>query len=151
MTEANDGSLTMNAVGVTQLAMGFLIQPVLDRYIAERGVSRQTAGVVEREMKRYLVLRALHPKLRFPLAAGPVDELWHTFLLFTVPYHEFCHLIAGGFIHHHPGPFVPTAEQIQAAQRDFDSFVQRYRSTFGDSPRPDLWPRIGDTGVRWSC
>lgn len=151
MTKANDGSLMRDVVRITERVMGFPIQPVLDRYIADYSVSPPAAGVVEREMKRYLVLRALHPEARFPLAAGPVDELWHTFLLFTVLYPQFCQQIAGDFIHHHPGPLVPTEEQIRAAQRDFDSFVERYRSEFAEYPPPDVWPRIGDAAVRWSC
>ncbi len=31
-----------------------------------------------------------------------IDEMWHSFILFTVPYSEFCNSFFGAYIHHHP-------------------------------------------------
>jgi hypothetical protein len=36
---------------------------------------------------------------------GDIDNMWHTFLLFTRDYQEFCHIYLNGiFFHHDPFP-----------------------------------------------
>lgn len=131
--------------------MKYPIDRVLARYTHEKGVPIGAAKEHEQELKRYLALRALNPTKRFPMSAGPIDDLWHNFVLFTQEYAKFCDHIAGNFIDHHPGPPNPTQEDIADAQRDFDRFVETYKGTYGNSPSPTLWPRIGEPGVLWSC
>lgn len=132
-------------------ATDYPIQRVLDRYIRTNGISESDARLHEIEMKRYLLLRAMNLDSRFPLASGPVDELWHTFLLFTKEYVTFCNEVAGAFIHHNPGPAAPTEEEVRSAKHDFEGFIAKYRSVFHEEPSPELWPRIGEPGVLWSC
>jgi len=64
------------------------------------------------ETKKWLWLNAVameekpedHPPIELfidgPLAL--VDEMWHTFILFTRPYQEFCNRYFGFYIHHAP-------------------------------------------------
>src|SRR5437867_1252070 len=59
-------------------AMGFGMRPVLQRYALLNQVSLEEADLLERELKRYLVLRALRPRKRYGIT-GPVDQLWHVF------------------------------------------------------------------------
>lgn len=33
-----------------------------------------------------------------------LDEYWHTFILDTQEYHEFCDEVFGGYLHHVPAP-----------------------------------------------
>lgn len=33
-----------------------------------------------------------------------IDEMWHTFLLFSIDYKQFCETYFKGFIDHKPGP-----------------------------------------------
>lgn len=134
-----------------QRALELQIPRVLGRYVAEKGVSPDEARKHSMELFRYLVLRALNPDARYPLASGPVDDLWHNFLLFTQEYAGFCQYMCGTFIHHHPGPSHPTVIEAEEAQRDFDKFVEAYQHTYDESPPTDLWPRIGAPGVLWSC
>lgn len=115
------------------------------------GISKDAALKHEKEMKRYLAIRAIYPNSRFPMAGGPVDELWHTFLLFTKEYASFCNEVAGSFIDHNPGPANPSESEINLAKRDFEDFIEKYASVFGGQPPSGLWPRIGSAGVLWSC
>ncbi|HLC92110.1 MAG TPA: hypothetical protein VJH23_00180 [archaeon] len=124
---------------------------VLERYMRTEKTTRENAREHEREVRRYMILRALYPSARFPLANGPVDELWHTFLLFTKEYSAFCSVVADGFIHHNPGPASPTPEQIKEAKKDFADFVEKYNAVFHEAPPSELWPAIGEPGVVWSC
>lgn len=140
-----------NSSLLMQRALEVQLPRVLDRYMAEKGVSPDEAKKHAAELFRYLVLRARNPDARYPLASGPVDNLWHNFLLFTQEYAGFCQYVCGEFIHHQPGPPCPTSAEVEEAQRDFDKFVEVYQNTYSKSPPPDLWARIGEPGVLWSC
>ncbi len=36
------------------------------------------------------------------LSSYIIDEAWHTFILFTKDYHQFCNAVVGKYFHHHP-------------------------------------------------
>jgi hypothetical protein len=55
----------------------------LDRYARKGDTSLQFSCVMHAEMSEF-------------------DDMWHTFLLFTREYHEFCQHYFGDFFHHHP-------------------------------------------------
>src|SRR3989344_9001819 len=107
---------------IIQRAINFPIPRVIERYKRQNKISNEEAQQHELEMKKYLALRAMNPTEKFPLSHGPVDELWHTFLIFTNEYAEFCAEVAHGFIHHNPGPPHPTEKQIKKAKEEFDNF-----------------------------
>ena len=68
----------------------------------------------EREIKRFLALSAINPG-KYGMR-GPLDELWHTFIIFTSAYANFCRLLGGGFIHHLPEtPGLKVAARYRAA------------------------------------
>lgn len=52
-----------------------------------------------------------------------IDEMWHTFILYTRDYADFCGQMFGRFIHHDPGPkgdgafVIETDEQFMARKR----------------------------------
>lgn len=71
--------------------------------VQERIVPELDAGVLLRELKRYLSLWVIEPDPDYPFAPSKlVDELWHIFLMDTVKYHAFCEQCIGNFIHHRP-------------------------------------------------
>ena len=61
---------------------------------------------------------------RFPdnklAPSNPVDIGWHTFILYTREYAEFCERVAGRFIHHVPqdAPSAPEHSKDPASVRD---------------------------------
>ena len=68
------------------------------------------------EMKKFLWLSGTHLGEKRIFTHEPlfiIDEMWHTFILFTKDYHAFCMQYFGFFIHHH---IVPRAEKRQAIQ-----------------------------------
>jgi len=90
-----------------QKAMDFPFAHIIKRYQKDYGVSLETALEHEQELKRFLIIAAEnHPEI-FGMFSPEVDNLWHTFLLFTKEYHAFCNDILGKFIHH-----VPKIEEI---------------------------------------
>lgn len=82
------------------------------------------------EFKRLMSLCVLgHHGIIVP--CDEVDEVWHTFMLFTREYTHFCQTIAGGFIHHSPPEStLPTP----AGEEDFLTLYRRYFGPCGESP-----------------
>ncbi|WP_212843863.1 hypothetical protein [Catellatospora sp. IY07-71] len=80
-----------------------------------------------------------------PLApSAAVDEFWHCFILRTVPYAEFCDLIAGRFIHHIPederphDPRLPRVANGNATRaRTIEAIL-----TAGYDVDPEFWPEL---------
>lgn len=124
-------------------AMAFDMRPVLSRYVIDTGVSKQTAREHERELKRFLLVCALNDTGRPIGMAGPVDELWHTFILFTKEYADFCRQVAGRFLHH--APAVP-GDGRRVLQQGYTRFQDRYTDLFGEPPSVDYWPSTVPSG-----
>ncbi|MGW6583460.1 glycine-rich domain-containing protein [Streptomyces globisporus] len=76
-----------------------------------------------------------------------VDVGWHTFILHTVDYAEFCERVAGRFIHHVPTSDAETGEGSAAArQRTLDAITAAgYRIDH------ELWPDAAKMGDCSQC
>ena len=44
-----------------------------------------------------------------------IDEMWHTFLLYSKDYYDFCHQYLGRMIHHRPTPRAKKNEKLLKA------------------------------------
>lgn len=79
---------------------------VLRRYCKEHGASMQEAEEVFRETLRWLYLCHRAAEVGIGCAITPelekIDWMWHTFLLYTRDYADFCDRHFGAFIHHLP-------------------------------------------------
>lgn len=81
------------------------------------------------EFKRLMSLCVLgHRGIIVP--CDEVDEVWHTFMLFTREYTNFCRTIAGGFIHHSPPESILPSS---TGKEDFLALYSRYFGTCFDS------------------
>lgn len=56
---------------------------------------------VQSEFKKFMVL-VLTQNQPLAVVSEGVDELWHTFMIFSPQYHEFCNSIFGEYVHHQP-------------------------------------------------
>ena len=81
--------------------MDYKMPHVIARYCKDYKVSNKAAKRYEIELKRYLILAADDDE-ELDMFSAEVDNLWHTFLLFTKEYQEFCNVMFGKFIHHAP-------------------------------------------------
>jgi ubiquinone/menaquinone biosynthesis C-methylase UbiE len=121
-------------------AMRFKMQKVLQRYADDFQASLADAQRLERELKRYLILRALYPRKRYPMA-GPVDGLWHTFLLFTRLYARFCNRVAGQFLHHTPAD-IENRQELRRFKKDYANLWKDYPRVFAERPPASIWPSL---------
>jgi uncharacterized DUF497 family protein len=171
MTETQQNeSATLNALAeevaffnqTLEKARAFDMRPVVRRFMNKRGVSLERALAVADEMLRYLSLCAVEPDGEWTIT-GEVDEMWHTFVLFTQRYSEFCQAISGRFIHHVPGEeqFVtPEAESRSVADILAEKATQIETQTLtelkGDTipvlpPQAVLWPKNKKVGWPTVC
>jgi len=82
--------------------MDYPIPRVLARYKKDYNVSDELALIHEKELKRYFILCGTYPNESLDMFSPEVDNLWHTFILYTKDYEKFCHEIFGYFLHHCP-------------------------------------------------
>jgi hypothetical protein len=127
--------LNLTANSVRETAFAFDLSKITERYVTSYGVSRELAKLHEVECKKYLVLCALFPNESLGMK-GPVDNYWHTFLLFTKEYIDFCNEVAGFFIHHVPN----VSKQSNKGSNGFSTTMERYRLIFGCEPELRAWP-----------
>ena len=73
---------------------------LVGRYEIDFGVDRSEALRRFNGLKQFLVLCALTPG--YKVTSDRIDSMWHTFLLFTKDYREFCLTYLGRFINHEP-------------------------------------------------
>lgn len=76
------------------------------------------------------------------VASDEIDQMWHTFLLFTRDYRDFCEQWLGRFVEHEP--FEEARPEYYTVTRDFAD------SMFGDL-RLDFWPLQGKADCTSGC
>lgn len=98
---------------------------VVARFSADHNISESDASEIFVELMRWLWFCAKRTQdvnsgksefFRIPLfnEAYAIDLMWHTFLLFTQDYANFCDEYFGFFIHHYPRP---ESERVAWQQR----------------------------------
>lgn len=102
---------------------------VVSRFTEDHGLSESDAREIFYELKRWLWLCAKRKidleqgrgePFQIPLfnEANAIDKMWHTFLLFTEPYANFCEQYFGFFIHHNPRPMAERKAWQRKIQAD---------------------------------
>jgi hypothetical protein len=124
---------------------------VVEKYIDKHGVTEAVAREHERELKRYLAMCLANPEAAYGMF-GPVDEFWHTWILFTREWWDFSQEVAGRYIHHRP---TTRAEKQRVrsgkAPSAYGRFLADYPSYFGEEAPAHLWPRQRKGVVGASC
>ena len=69
---------------------------------------------------------AAAPRMVIVPALRILDEMWHTFLLFTRAYQDFCERHFGFFLHHQPTTAQEHAQFTAERSRDYPAFVAAY-------------------------
>ena len=135
------------AVAISSLAktLRYKNEAIVQRFAEENSLSLSEAEVVFLETKKWLWLCAKQSELKhskFPLTLfyqmQIVDVMWHTFILFTKDYADFCDQHFGCFIHH-----VPKANGEKELSRRIQRATIRYTYEF-------IYDQLGeDTILLW--
>jgi len=113
-------------------ALAYRDRHVVDRFVEHYGLPREEAEDLFVETLRWLWLCAhadgdpRAPKLFVDDCLAMLDEMWHTFVLFTREYTQFCDEYLGGYIHHVPTT-VEQKQRIESEQtRDPEGFKKQH-------------------------
>jgi len=115
----------------------FDMSRILARYCKDYDVPMSLALEQEIELKRYLILCAQDPAASYGMR-GCVDDLWHTFLLFTKDYMDFCYELKSHFIHHVPND---PGEAPSPGPSTYAQFLDRYKDAYKSDPPIHIWPK----------
>ena len=119
-------------------AMGFPLDPIVDRFRQEQGLAKADAQALARELRRYLAICAICSHQRVPME-GPVDDLWGLFMAHQDRYDDFCSLVAGTLI------FRDIEKKVRSRRRrlaDARRFARLYRRIFGEPAPEAYWPGV---------
>ena len=94
------------------------------------------------EFKKYIALVLINYRngKKVEMVSELVDEVWHTFILFTNEYRKFCEAIIGEYIHHEPN--VSSAYGVDPLflfkkKQSIEFFYEEYERCFG--ALPNMW------------
>ncbi len=92
-------SLRSTKMSVEEI-MSYRNDRLLKRYREDFGASTEEAERCFKALKEFMVICAVKPG--YKVTSDPIDKMWHTFLLFTKDYYDFCENSLGIFIDHEP-------------------------------------------------
>jgi hypothetical protein len=129
---------------VLRIANNFSISHIVKRYMKDFDLHESVALKHFDELKHFLVLGVFGPGIRYGMR-GQVDDAWHTFLIYTREYADFCDQIAGRFIHHVPEKDSDgqDADAIKESRESYERTLVDYEKLFGRTPSEEIWPRLG--------
>lgn len=132
----------LSSVEMLEAAHKFDLSAVVARYIKEFGETEVRSLEIAEELKRFLVLCALD-KTKGYAVRDPVDQMWHTFIIFTKNYFDFCRALGRPYLHHDPTPELEKKRDPKAMLESYERLLIDYRVIFKCDPPTSVWPSPG--------
>lgn len=163
LAHERDVLATVVAPGVPPASLArveaFQFPEAVYKFVDYYDVAEGDAELIFAEVKKWLWLAAMSmydrsrgkpaPDLLITGSLFWLDEMWHTFVLFTEPYHDFCRDYLGRFIHHRP---TTRAEKMERREQLMQESTDTLRNR-ADSLRRQceyIYDHLGEeTVVRW--
>lgn len=126
---------------VVRQVLAYPMPHIIARCQKDYHYTNEDMALLEIEFKKYLILAIVHKDsdMGRGMYSRDVDNLWHSFLLFTKEYSAFCRDYAGFFIHHVPEIDEQRSdENLLELQQDFLAFIEIYEKTFHEEIHP-IW------------
>ena len=119
---------------------------VIAAYADEFKLTYPEAQAHARELVRYLTMCHLNPEVEYGMA-GQIDEIWHLFMLDSIPYTKWCDEVFGQYMHHVPTKPADKLRQLSGELTNtYATFVDRYTLFFGQGIDFAMWPQINNGG-----
>ena len=111
---------------------------VIGRYSKDFGVSEAQATSAFTAFKQFMVACGTKPGIK--VGSEPIDNMWHTFLLHSREYDQFCSDHFGFFIHHDPSPELDHSEHYFSTREYVEGIFGELDERF--------WPIHAPAGLR---
>jgi hypothetical protein len=135
----------LRTLGVLQ---DFDLTPVRERLLKDALMPSGWVDEAILEFRRYLGLRVVASR-PLDMFSKPVDDVWHTCLLFSRLYARYCDEAFGHFVHHEPASGHDAGRAAAAPRPDratrWRTFREAYERTYGELPR--LWRMAEPRGL----
>ncbi len=113
---------------------------LLQRYAADNSTTMEAAEQTFVGFKQFMVVCAVKPGPK--ITSEPIDRMWHSFLLFTKDYKEFCDNYLGRFINHEPFERAAPATYLETR-----AFTKEFFGEIDDK----LWPTEAKSDCSSGC
>lgn len=120
--------------------LGYQNERVLERFVIDYGGTLADARGRFEALKQFLAVCSIKPGVK--VTSAEIDEMWHTFLLFTRHYREFCADRLGRFIEHEP---------FEEAQPEYYATTREFAATLFGELDDRFWPMIGKADCSSGC
>lgn len=132
--------IAMASASTYDKVMQFPLTDIVARCKKDHNYTDEDMELLERELRKFLYL-CVTCKDAVGMYSKDVDNLWHTFILFTHEYCAFSTLANGSYIHHDPvreNNRPSTEESWKKASEDYAQFIRTYEATFNQLIDP-IW------------
>lgn len=139
-------------------ALAYANDDVVHKFLERFDLPWDEACELFAETRRFLWLAAAHradrsagrpspPVLAIDTPLLMLDEMWHTFVLFTREYAAFCRRFLGGYVHHAPTTHAEKERRRQEWQRDPRRALRRERRRL-EAQYAYVYERLGEAALR---
>ncbi|MBD8238356.1 hypothetical protein IFT96_18630 [Pseudomonas fluorescens] len=140
-------------VASLQKIMQYENPDLIIKFCKEWSVSQDEAKDIFEETKKFIFLAAQCQTECFDISVYQqmqvIDEMWHTFLLFTDQYYHFCEEYLGGFLHHFPFTRKMLQQEIKHVSRSNISFEAYKQNSFRAQVLKTKEILGEDTVIKW--
>jgi len=105
-------------------------QNIINKFLEEYDLSEEEVKDIFEETKKWLWLCSISPKLYMDDSIVVIDKMWHTFILFTKDYNEFCLHYFDNFIHHEPSTTAQKEEFKENYEVSNETYKELLRNQF---------------------
>lgn len=113
---------------------------LIDRYVIDHGGTLADAHSRFEALKQFMTVCAVKPGVK--VTSPEIDKMWHTFLLFTVQYRQFCLEWLGVFIEHEP---------FEKAQPEYYRTTREFAQDIFGVLDERFWPINGKADCSSGC
>lgn len=132
-------------------ALGYRNADVVHKFVDHFRIPEDEGASIFDEVKKWLWLNSLEdaPLLYVTAEIQIIDEMWHTFVLFTKDYAAYCESRFGRYIHHKPTSRREELAEREEREADPDGYDRRWRESMGRQYRFIADRLDNATLVRW--
>lgn len=109
------------------------LSTIIERLVLIEGWSLRHAQEIISKYRNFIYLKAKYGQDYDLPPSRDVDQAWHSHILYTRTYHDFCEKTLGYYLHHHPLHGRDEKTTRAALRKSFEEETQKFHyKEFGD-------------------